>query len=400
MGDSPAGEGSSAQPPIPPYLGQLVQRLRRRGFVLGADDYSALQQALRCGFGLASREDLRDLCSTLWAKSRQDKEVLFALFDQEVPADVDWAVSLPSGGEVSPEGSEEAEVIEEPRHEEPSQQAEVPAQARSQGALPPVSLSGVQVAERRFIFVPQFPLTYRQVTQAWRRLRRPVRMGPATELDVEGTVARRAQTGIATPVVLRPRRRNLARLLLLVDREGSMVPFHRFSDEVCAAIQEAGRLADAALYFFHDAPAAGADEAVLEPLHNQHFPVLDTILPDIAPLSAGYVYDDRNLVSPQSLQEVLEKYAADAAVILLSDGGAARGRLDMLRLLDTLAFVKALRGYTSRYVWLNPLPKRYWAQSTAEHLQRHIPMFALDAQGLNQAVDVLRGHPTSVEKPV
>ncbi|KAB8319444.1 hypothetical protein SD81_011300 [Tolypothrix campylonemoides VB511288] len=51
--------------------------------------------------------------------------------------------------------------------------------------LPPISFKDVQLSERRFIFVPQFPLTYREVAQAWRRLRRPVRVGPPTELDVE-----------------------------------------------------------------------------------------------------------------------------------------------------------------------------------------------------------------------
>ena len=63
----------------------------------------------------------------------------------------------------------------------------------------------------------------------------------------------------------------MARLLLLVDRQGSMDPFHQFCDEVCIAIQQAGRLEETALYYFHNVPAEGADDQVLEALLTGQF---------------------------------------------------------------------------------------------------------------------------------
>ena len=48
---------------IPLLIRLLFQQLRRRQFPLGIDDYLALQQGLRAGFGLASREALCDLCA-------------------------------------------------------------------------------------------------------------------------------------------------------------------------------------------------------------------------------------------------------------------------------------------------------------------------------------------------
>jgi uncharacterized protein with von Willebrand factor type A (vWA) domain len=75
-----------------------------------------------------------------------------------------------------------------------------------------------------------------------------------------------------------PRRRNSARLLLLVDRQGSMTPLHGFIDEVCAAIQQSGKLANVAQFYIHDVPAEGADETILEKLpDHQLFPTLDTL---------------------------------------------------------------------------------------------------------------------------
>lgn len=424
--------------PIPDFVRTLFKQLRRRGFALGLDDLAALRLALRAGFGWSSRQALRDLCAALWAKSRREKEILEALFDElnvtrwtlprpgelarAVPGSKDRQVETPPRElegqpvdtlelelESQPADSPEAIVGSEPDTQGPMpslpKPPERPLATEAYGGLPPVSLDRFRLPAHPFVYVPQFHLTYRQVAQAWRRLRQPVREGPPTELDVEATVARRCRLGVASDVVLVPRRRNTARLLLLVDRQGSMTPFHKLVDEVCAAIQQAGNLEYVALYYFHDVPAEGADESILEALPERLFPSLDPVLPDIAPLTAGYVYSDPDMLLSQPLSDVLEAYAAGAAVVVASDAGAARGRYDILRLLDTVAFLKALRVYTQQVVWLNPLPtvyegRKYWANSTAAQIARHVPMFPLDHAGMYQAVNVLRGQPAAIERPL
>jgi uncharacterized protein with von Willebrand factor type A (vWA) domain len=387
----------SVTPMLPPFLWQLFERLRRRGFAIGPTDYEALRQSLRAGFGWTSREALRDLCNALWAKSRREQETLTALFEQLAPDPDDWQYSLEA--EDALEGDAPSVTPEAPDLEAKAPNKTVP-KTESQGGLPSISLADVKVSERPFVFVPQFPLTYREVAQTWRRLRRPVRTGALVELDIESTIARRSRLGVATTVVLQPRRRNMARLLLLVDRQGSMDPFHRFCDEVCTAIQQAGRLEETALYYFHNVPAEGADDQVLEALTGQLFPALDPVLPQIQPLMDGCLYADPALLSPVPLIDVLQSHAAGAAVVLLSDAGAARNRYRISRLLDTIAFMKALRTYTSHYVWLNPLPRRYWLHNTAAQIARHVPMFPLEREGIQQAVNVLRGQQRIIEKPL
>ncbi|WP_216669968.1 hypothetical protein [Brasilonema sennae] len=624
------------QPKLPAFLWELFQKLRRRGFPLTPDDYETLRQSLQAGFGWSSQEALRDLCNSLWAKSRQEQEILTALFNQLAPKNEDWQLSSVQAQNNSdgtdsskkeqhqdvPEAQKHDEIVTESRsglppiflkdvqlserrfifvplssvqaekdfdaidlsnkeqrqdvpkpqkhdeivtesrsglppiflkdvqlserrfifvplssvqaekdfdaidlsnkeqrqdvpkpqkHDEivtesrsglppiflkdvqlserrfifvplssvqaekdfdaidlsnkeqrqdvpkPQKHDEIVTESRSglppiflkdvqlserrfifvplssvqaekdfdaidlsnkeqrqdvpkpqkhdeivtesRSGLPPIFLKDVQLLERRFIFVPQFPLTYREVAQTWRRLRRPVRVGPATELDVESTIMRRCQQVFAASVVLRPRRRNVARLLMLVDRQGSMTPFHRFCEEVCRAIQQAGRLEETAIYYFHNVPAEGADEQVLEPLGKELFPVLDSILPQITPLKTGYLYEDSDLLSPIALEEVLQKYAADAFVVMISDAGAVRKCYNVVRLLDTISFIKALRAYTLNYVWLNPLPKSYWKDNTAAQIARHVPMFPLNREGIYQAVNVLRGQQYNLEKP-
>ncbi|KAL6968781.1 hypothetical protein U1Q18_052011 [Sarracenia purpurea var. burkii] len=42
-----------------------------------------------------------------------------------------------------------------------------------------------------------------------------------------------------------------------------MTPFHRFCETVCTAIQQAGRLEETVIYYFHNVPAEGAEEQEL-----------------------------------------------------------------------------------------------------------------------------------------
>ena len=84
---------------------------------------------------------------------------------------------------------------------------------------------------------------------------------------------------------------------------------------------------------------------------------------------------------------------ADAAVHIVSDGGAARGRLDPKRVRATLAVLRRLRAVTQNIAWLNPTPPERWPGTTAGEIAESgaIPMFSLTRDGLNAAVDVLRG---------
>ncbi|WP_204141291.1 hypothetical protein [Halomicronema sp. CCY15110] len=401
----------SQSSPLPSFLWELFLRLRRRGFVVGPQDYEALLLALNAGFGWSSQQALKELCAKLWAKSYREQETLFVLFDQLAPVEEAWELERDvkannlSSSKDEPDSTSLLDLEEDDESDHNKTESELP-QAHSRGGLPPISLKDVKVAERPFVLEPQYPVTYREVAQAWRRLRRPTRTGPPIELDIEGTIEKCSRVGVASSLVMRPRRRNIAKVLLLIDRKGSMTPFHGFCDEVCTAMQEAGRFEELPVFYFQNSPAEGADDSVLESdaLEDIFFPPLDPVLPEIKPVTEGDLYLDPELYNLISLEAVLKNHANDASVVILSDAGAARKQFNAERLLNTIAFFKALRAHTTRYVWLNPLPKNHWdgskTKSTATALSRHIPMFSLNRRGLHQAVNVLRGQPYTVEKPL
>jgi hypothetical protein len=394
--------------PLPRFAVELLRHLRRHGLPLGVDDCQALRLALSAGFGLRSDADLRTVCVALWAKSPAEADVIRAAFARvEVPV---WAIDEPvgvavgvaagdAGGWPAGTGAADADLTgADPTGAAPIAPAPAPVTEHVAGlGLAPPSTGSFDPS---LVVLPQYPVTEREVAQAWRRLRRPVRRGPNVELDMRATLHRYARTGVATAPVLVPRRRNTARLVLLIDRQGSMTPFHGYVDHVCRAITNAGRLDAISVAYFHNVPGRSRDQELLADLPDPFSPLLDPVLRRIAPLAGGRVYRDPALTEPRPLSGLLDELTANTAVAVLSDAGALRGSLHTGRLLDTAAMVKALYAAGAPVAWLNPLPAARWRHTTAGQIARHVPMSPLSRAGMYQAVDVLRGRPRLVERPL
>ncbi|MEU8819386.1 VWA domain-containing protein [Actinoplanes sp. NPDC048796] len=387
--------------PMPAFARDLVDRLRRRGLRLGVDDCVTLRTALAAGHGLHSTEALGALCVALWATSRRDAEIITSTLHLVAPPD--W--SLEPLERVAGETRPAAEIpVESPagRELEPvpdAREADLdvtrPA-LRGGGADPPRSGRPAPYLITR----PQYPMSEREIAQAWRRLRRPSRHGPRTELDVEATVARYAKTGVVTAPVLMPRRINSARLLLLIDRQGSMTPFHNFVDHVTRSIVRAARLDSITIGYFRNSLGRSPDRSTMADLTDPLAVELDTIIDRIPPLTKGWIYDDPDLTRRRPARKVLDTLTAGAGVVIVSDAGAQRGSLVATRIFDAVALGLAVNARRARVCWLNPLATDRWAETSAAQIARHIPMFPLDRDGMYAAVDVLRGRPVSVAAPL
>ncbi|MFG1606905.1 VWA domain-containing protein [Actinoplanes sp. NPDC049265] len=379
----------------PAFIHDLVVRLRRRGLPIGVDDYATLRSALAAGFGLGSSDELRDLCVALWASSVAEREMIVAAFAaSETPF---WYASAPAEPPAAPspmpdvEPAGPTEPVVPPAAEPPPSPA--PAVRPFPGVTGPPPPTGEW--DPTLVVNAQHPLTAREIAQTWRRLRRPVRTGPPSELDIDATVDRYARTGVATGPVLLPPRRNTARLLLMVDRQGSMTPYHAFIDHLLDEIRNAGRLDAIRVAYFRNLPGRAPDSLLAE-LPDPFTPELDPVLAQIRPLTGGRLYADPALTEPAPLESALVPGTATA---IISDAGAARGTFHTGRLLTSIALVKALHGAGHAVAWLNPAPPSRWPGTTAAQIRRHVPMFPLTTEGMYRAVDVLRGRPRPTERP-
>lgn len=388
-------------------LHELFHQLRRRRFPLGPGDLAAVRRALGAGFGWASLDDFRNLIVALWAKSARESAIVQALFTR-LPWPRDWTAERVERRALVPNGAVPEAIVppaattsDSNRGTDAPTGTERPPETRRVGTMPALHLGNLDVADARLVFVEQFPLTHREIAQAFRRLRRPLRFGPKIELDVPATIARRSHAGVAVPPVIVAARRNTSHLLLFLDVEGSMAPYRPFVRAFCDAVLEAGWLQRTQLFYFHDVPVGDSDYAVLDDLdRSQFFPLLDPVLTGIEPMARAELYADEAFADAVALQDILVGLDPGTVALIVSDAGAVRGRSDLFRLADSVAFVKALRAHIRSVAWLNPVPPPLWTNTNASRLARHVPMYPLDRIGIQQAVNALRGQPVQLERPL
>jgi hypothetical protein len=156
--------------------------------------------------------------------------------------------------------------------------------------------------------------------------------------------------------------------VLLIDQDGSMVPFHSLSARLVETALRGGRLGKVEAYYFHNCPV---DYLYHDPMHQESEPI----------------------------EDVLKGFHRDrTAVLIFSDAGAARGGLSLERADLTATFLQQLKAQVRYIAWLNPMPQQRWATSTAREIALHVPMFEATRQGLDDAIDALRGrHKPSID---
>jgi uncharacterized protein len=364
---------------VKPPLLEVFLELRRREFPLGIPEYNALLAAIEGGLA-SSRTELEFLCQTLWAKSRSEqaevKEVLNrwlppppdeqaierALIEVEHEAETPVHKSARKAAEKA--GESLGRVVRTIRRK----QTETTGDAAAASALQsggPIMLPKVDYSAGRDIdWAGSLPVTRRQMKRAWQYYRRMARAGAAIEIDLERTLQRVEREGVLLQPVLRPRRVNHARLLILADEGGSMAPFRAVIAPLLSSAQTVG-FARTGVYYFHDIPESN-------------------------------VFAKSWLGDPVPLPTACHPFHG-AGILIVSDAGAARGNRDAARVARTIEALGTLRTFSPHVAWLNPMPQFRWARTSAAEIRQkgRVAMFALDRQGLDRAVDVLRGRRTA-----
>lgn len=344
-------------------------RLRQKNFVLGVGEYLAALQACEGGFG-DDADQLKETLRLLWCTSVAEQSQLDSGWQSLVVS------AKPADSRSEREDSPQQDQTIQPRSKpEPVQQDTksvrqeiVPDQPReaelSELSSVPVQAPNAVSSEANTMLQAYYPISRRSMVYGLRYLRRPVADGPADQLDVEATIAQVTELGVYLSPVYARRERNDAQLLLLIDQNGSMMPFHRFTrDLVETALQESPLLpTNVNVFYFQNVTTAS--------LHKNPF-----------------------LTDPIPLQEVLSACDVDTSVLVVSDAGAARGYRQRERIRSTTRFLRQIKRHTSLLAWLNPMPSSRWLGSSAEIIANLVPMFQMDNDGLSNAVDVLRGQP-------
>lgn len=348
-------------------LRDVFFQLRAAGMPLGVEEYMLLVRALQAGFGQPGRADLERLCRMLWVKSEEDDAIVRLHFARAFPP-FDVAEDACSGVTRS-DSTDFAHGLEtEERGATPVTESAAPE--RDTLSVPSRVITDEILAQAGRLGRPEvrflrsteyYPVTRRQMKQTWRYMRRRIRIGPPVEVDLQETVAAIRRCGVLLEPVLIPARGNSAELMLLLDQDGSMTPFHLLSCRLSETAIRGGRLKMTHVYYFHNCPEE-------------------------------FIYRDAALTEPVDFR-MLSKSISNRQVtaLIFSDAGAARGALNPERFVATRAFLQRIRARVLRVAWLNPMPANRWSGTTAAEIASIVPMYEFSRRGMDHAVDLLRG---------
>jgi uncharacterized protein with von Willebrand factor type A (vWA) domain len=322
-----------------------------------------------------SRSQLLRVCEILWTRSPEEVRLLHRVFDRIEPPGADDVAALQT-------------VLEGPAATEASVSPDSPTRpttalgdltVTATGTVTTAGTVSVSFESRSstagiplpapvlpargngtFVLQPQTVLSARALAVLWRRYRRMVRSGPRTELDLDATIAERVRRGIIDRPVLRPGRVNRARLLILADASPSMAPWRPFLEALAQSLH-LSRVQGAQLWYFANVPRRS-------------------------------LFATPALTNGRAAKELFDRYAG-AGLLIVSDGGAARGFLNRTRVTQTMSFLGGINRRMRSIVWVNPMPAGRWEGTSAGALAAaggaaYLP---LDFTAMLRAVDVLRG---------
>ncbi|MBE8991083.1 VWA containing CoxE family protein [Nostoc sp. LEGE 12450] len=338
-------------------------RLRQSGFQLGVGELLAAKEAVEGGFG-ETPEGLGQTLKILWCHSPSQQSQFDPIWKS---LQVDSTAKQPEKKfQKEPKPETHQESVEEP----PEISLPLPPQDAVTEVKPESELSSLPIrapfepaeTEDTSALQAYYPMNRRSMIYIWRYLRRPVGDGPLNVLDIDATTEQASRQGFYLAPVYRRQERNNAHLLLLLDQNGSMNPFHRFTrDLVETAMYESSLQPEKVdVFYFHNVPAANGYKALY-------------------------------LTEPIALQTVLAVCDNQSSILIVSDAGAARGYRELKRIRATTSFLFQLKQHTSLIAWLNPMPEERWIGSSAEIIANLVQMYQMDNNGLSNAIDIVRG---------
>src|SRR5262245_46043181 len=114
--------------------------------------------------------------------------------------------------------------------------------------------SAVQVAEERYYenYRRDRTLDIRQIQVALKQLRHLKRLGAEEELDLEETIDQTCRNGEKIELIFCPPCKNNAKVLLLMDAGGSMMPYTALVERLFSAAHKATHFKDLQYYYFHN----------------------------------------------------------------------------------------------------------------------------------------------------
>ncbi len=226
--------------------------------------------------------------------------------------------------------------------------------------------SAVQVAEERYYenYRRDRTLDIRQIQVALKKLRNLKRLGAEEELDLEETIDQTCRNGGEIELIFCPPRQNNAKVLLLMDAGGSMMPYTTLVEGLFSAAHKATHFKDFQYYYFHN--------CIYEQL-----------------------YSDMRMNKKVATSSLLHILDADYKVILVGDAYMAPEELIdpggalyyyHHNTMPGMTWLRRIQEHFRACIWLNPMPEGQWNRTTINLVRQVFPMYELTLDGLERGI--------------
>lgn len=344
------------------YTTQIMQcfmRLRHEGLVLGMEELMDATRAIYSGLLDEDVDSIKDILTLIWCKSATERMMLLRVWSdvvQHIPEKEELDTDFPPDQAISDVSDMKPKQVTNPKKPEQNKTANEEALSVMPTRAPYKPIQGEDHAD----LSQYYPISKRFMTYTWRYLRREISDGAEDILDYDATAERAAFQGFFIAPVYRRRVRNHAHLVLLLDHLGSMTPFHHYLRDLVDTALNNSTLQHVEAYYFHNIPGE-------------------------------VMFSDPHLTQRVATESILASLDEFASVLIVSDGGAARGNNDLDRIVDTEFFLEDLYIRTYQVAWLNPMPETRWKGTSAEVIAKAVKMYPMNEDGMSNALDVLRG---------
>ena len=237
--------------------------------------------------------------------------------------------------------------------------------------------TALQVAgERNFKdFREDTILDIRSFQMAFRKLRQYSSRvdGQERVLDVDKTVDETCDNGGLLSLAYEKPRKNTVKVLLLIDSEGSMLPYSRLCNRLFQAVSRSNHFKDLKIYYFHN--------AIYDQLYTTpHCKLRDSV----------------------ETTWVFNRLDSDYKVIFVGDAAMAPSELyrpggnAIIGLFNRETGMEWFQKFKKRFkkqIWLNPIEKSSWEYTygsrTIQDIGQVFPMFELTLDGLEKGIKKL-----------
>ena len=237
--------------------------------------------------------------------------------------------------------------------------------------------TALQVAgERNFKdFREDTILDIRSFQMAFRKLRQYSSRvdGQERVLDVDKTVDETCDNGGLLSLAYEKPRKNTVKVLLLIDSEGSMLPYSRLCNRLFQAVSRSNHFKDLKIYYFHN--------AIYDQLYTTpHCKMKDSV----------------------ETTWVFNRLDSDYKVIFVGDAAMAPSELyrpggnAIIGLFNRETGMEWFQKFKKRFkkqIWLNPIEKSSWEYTygsrTIHDIGEVFPMFELTLDGLEKGIKKL-----------